>query len=175
MDSRTILDPKTVRFRDAVSRVRKYDGSAAIGMATNTEIVRLEKLADQFEERSRVSQTNEPRNAAVIALAGLWTRYHQARHEVMQWQTELRSHQEALSVLGTPLGYYKEPEPIASAAPSFKIAAEYEAFNAKFAHRVIDLEMKAAALRDYVQQWTRLTPDQQNRKLIMAMWERIGS
>jgi hypothetical protein len=173
MDSRIIMDPKTVRFREAVARVRKYDGSIAIGMATNTEIARLEKLADQFEERSKVSQTNEPRNAAMVTLDGLWRRYHQARHEVLQWQIELRSHKQVLSILGTPLGYYKEPDAIESAAPSFSSAEEYEAFNAKFAHRVADVEMKATTLKDYCQQWTRLSLDQQNRKLILALADRI--
>jgi hypothetical protein len=172
-DPRIILDAKTVRFRDAVSRVRKYDGNAAIGMATNTEIERLEKLADQFEERAQVSRANEPRNAAMVALAGLWTRYHQARHQVTQWQTELRSHQQVLSILGMPIGYLKEPEAIASQMPSFKTAEEHEAFNAKFAHKVADIEMKATTLKNYCQQWTGLTMEQQNRKLILALAERI--
>jgi hypothetical protein len=65
-DPRIVLDPKTVRFRNAVDRVRKYDGSAAIGMATNTEIARLEKLADQFEERAKVewldAATSQPQD-----------------------------------------------------------------------------------------------------------------
>jgi hypothetical protein len=108
-DPRIILDAKTVRFRNAVDRVRKYDGNAAIGMCTNAEIERLEKLADQFEERAKVSQANEPRNAAMVALSGLWTCYHQVYHQVTQWQTELRSHQQVLSILGMPLGYLKEP------------------------------------------------------------------
>lgn len=162
-------------YHQAVARVRRYDGNVAVGMATNTEIARLEKLADQFEERSRVSQTNEPRNAAVIALAGLWPRYHQVRHEVMQWQTELRSHQQALSIIGTPLGYYKEPGAIPSTMPSFDSTVEHEAYNAKFRHKVADIEALEADLKNYVQQGTRLTIDQQNRKLILALAERIGS
>jgi hypothetical protein len=172
-DPRIILDPKTVRFRSAIDRVRKYDGNAAIGMATNTEIARLEKLADQFEKAAKVTQANEPLNAAVSALAGLWRRYWQAYHQVTQWQTELRSHQQVLSILGMPIGYLKEPETIASGMPSFKTAEEHEAFNVKFGHRLADIEMKATKLRDYCQQWTRLTPDQQNRKLILALAERI--
>jgi hypothetical protein len=39
----------------------------------------------------------------------------------------------------------------------------------------MDLETKAKTLKDYCQQWTRLTLEQQNRKLIMALAERIGS
>jgi hypothetical protein len=167
------MDPKTVRFREAVARVHKYDSSAAIGMATNTEIARLEKLADQFEERAHVSRTNEPLNRAVSILQDLWRRYHQARHQVLQWQTELRTHERALSIIGTPLGYYKAPDAIESAAPSFASAAECEAFNAKFGHRVFDLETKATTLKDYCQQWTRLSLDQQNRKLILALADRI--
>lgn len=55
----------------------------------------------------------------------------------------------------------------------FKSAEECE--NTKFGHRVMDLETKAKTLKDYCQQWTRLTLEQQNRKLIMALAERIGS
>jgi hypothetical protein len=167
------MDPKTDRYHAAIARVRKYDGNIPIGMATNTEIARLEKLADQFEERAQVSRTNEPKNAALVTLSGLWARYHQARHEVLQWQTELRSHQQALSIIGTPLGYYKEPETIASMMPSFDSAEEYEAFNAKFRHKLADLEALATDLKNYCQQWTRLTMEQQNRKLILALAERM--
>jgi hypothetical protein len=172
-DPRIILDQKTVRFRDAAARVRKYDANEPVGMCTTTEIERLEKLADQFEERARVSQTNEPLNAAVVALDGLWRRYHQARHQVLQWQTELRSHEQALSIIGTPIGYYKEPETIPSMMPSFKTAGECEAFNATFAHKVADIEMLVTKLKEHCEQWTRLTMEQQNRKLILALAERV--
>jgi hypothetical protein len=33
--------------------------------------------------------------------------------------------------------------------------------------------MKATTLKDYCQHWTRLSLDQQNRKLILALWDRI--
>jgi hypothetical protein len=167
------MDPKTERYHAAISRVRKYDGKMAIGMASNTEIARLERLADEFEDRERTSRLNEPLTAGTTALSGLWSRYHQARSEILNWQAELRQHSRELNVLGTPIGYYTEPDAIPSAMPSLGSAAEYEAYNSKFSHRVIELELKVTTLKNYCQQWTRLTPDQQNRKLILAIAERI--
>jgi hypothetical protein len=57
--------------------------------------------------------------------------------------------------------------------PSFNTAEEYEALNAEFGHKVADIEMKATTLKNYCQQWTGLTMEQQNRKLILALAERI--
>jgi hypothetical protein len=167
------MDPKTTRFHEAAARVRKFDGNIAIGMASNSEIARLEKLADQFEDRERASRLNEPLTAGMTALSGLWSRYHQLRSDVLNWQAELRRYPREMSVLGTPVGYYTEPEAIPSTMPSFRSAAEYETYNAKFSHRVAELELKVTKLKDYCQQWTRLTPDQQNRKLILAIADRI--
>jgi hypothetical protein len=96
-----------------------------------------------------------------------------ARNEVLQWQSELRTHQDALSIIGTPIGYYKLPDAIERAMPSFKTTGEYEAFNAKFAHGVADVELMVTKLKDRCQQWTRLTMEQQNRKLILALTERM--
>jgi hypothetical protein len=71
------------------------------------------------------------------------------------------------------VGYFQEPEPIESAAPSFNSVEKCEAFNTTFGHKVMDIETKAKTLKDYTQQWTRLTLEQQNRKLIMAIADRI--
>jgi hypothetical protein len=161
------------RYHTAVSRVRKYDGNAAIGMASNVEIARLERMADQFEEREKISLAKTPDHSAVVALNDLWGRYHRARSEVLKWQEELQRHRPQLAILGAPVGYFQEPEAIASAAPSFKSTEECETFNTTFGHKVFDLETKVRTLKDYCQQWTRLTLEQQNRKLIMAIADRI--
>jgi len=173
MDPRIIMDPQSARFHAAIARVSKYDGKAHFGMCSNTEIARLEKLADQLEKRAEVSRVNEPMNRAVAILAGLQTRYHQARSEVLKWQAELHSHRQVLSILGTPLGYFQEPEAIKSMEPAVRTTEEYEAFSTKLGHTVADLEMKATTLRDCCHEWTRLTLEQQNRKLILALAERL--
>ena len=101
------------------------------------------------------------------------SRYHNARNEVLKWQAEIMRHRPQLAIIGAPVGYFQEPEAIASVAPSFFNVEECDAFNTKFGHKVADIETKATTIKDYCQQWTRLTLEQQNRKLIMAIADRI--
>jgi hypothetical protein len=163
----------TPRYQAAAARVQKYDGNAPIGMCSTTEILRLEKLADQLEERQRKIQNSKPAHTSAIVLAGLWQRYWVAYSAVLEWQAELQKHRRELSIIGTPLGYFQAPEAIASAMPSLGSAAEYETYIGKFSHRVTDIEMLVTKLRDHCQQWTRLTPEQQTRALVMALAERL--
>ncbi len=142
-------------------------------MCSNHEIERLEKLAAQLEKGAEVSRSNESLSRANNILNDLWRRYHNARTEVLKWQEEMQRHRPELAIFGTPVGYFQEPEAIASAAPSFSTVDECDAFNTKFGHKVADIETKATTLKDYCQQWTRLTLEQQNRKLIMAIADRI--
>jgi hypothetical protein len=83
---------RVASIHDAVARVRKYDDRTNIGMCSSHEIERLEKLALQLEKGAHVSQANEPLTRAITILAGLWSRYHNARSEVLSWQAELQRH-----------------------------------------------------------------------------------
>jgi hypothetical protein len=142
-------------------------------MCSNVEIDRLEKLAFQLEEGAKISQSNGSLTRAGNILQGLWRRYHNARGEVLKWQNELQLHRPQLAIIGAPVGYFQEPEAIPSIAPSFQDVEECNAFNTDFGHKVADIETKATTLKDYCQQWTRLSLEQQNRKLIMAIADRI--
>jgi hypothetical protein len=168
-----VYDIKSQRYLEAVARVRRHDDKTYIGMCSNAETERLEKLASELEKLARVSTSNEPITRALNILSDLWRRYHQASSEVLKWQAEILPHRPQLAIIGAPIGFFQEPEAIASAMPSFSDAAECEKFNTGFGHKVMDLETKARMLKEYTQQWTRLTLEQQNRKLIMAIYERI--
>lgn len=173
VNANVVIGPKEQRFHEAIARVRKHDDKTPIGMCSSHEIERLEKLASQLEKGAEVSRSNESLARADNILQDHWRRYHQARSEVLKWQAELQPHRPQLAVIGAPVGYFQEPEAIASAAPSFKTVEECERFSTDFGHKVMDLETRAANIRDYCQQWTRLTLEQQNRKLIMAIADRI--
>jgi hypothetical protein len=168
-----VYDLKSQRFHAAVARVRKYDDKALIAMCSNAEIDRLERLASQLEKGADVSRSNESRALAGNILQGLWSRYHNARNEVLNWQAELQRHRAPLAIIGAPVGYFQEPAAIPSTAPSFSSVEEFEAFNIEFGHKVMDIETKLTTIRNYCQQWTRLSLEQQNRKLIMAIADRI--
>lgn len=173
MTANPVRDLKSQRYHDAIARVRRHDDKTPIGMCSSHEIERLEKLAFQLEKGAEVSRSNELLTRAGNILQGLWMRYHNARMEVLKWQAELQRHRPELAIIGAPVGYFQEPEAIPGTAPSFKSAEECEAFNTDFGHKVADIETKAKTLKDYCQQWTRLTMEQQNRKLIMAIADRI--
>jgi hypothetical protein len=173
MTATAVRDLKSQRYHDAIARVRRYDDKTPVGMCSSHEIDRLEKLAFQLEEGAKVSYSNEDLTRAMQQLHGLWMRYHNARNEVVKWQQELQLHRPQLAIIGAPVGYFQEPEAIAGEQPSFKTVEEYEQFSTGFGHKVMDLETKAGKIRDYCQQWTRLSLDQQNRKLIMAIADRI--
>jgi hypothetical protein len=173
MTANPVRDLKSQRYHDAIARVSKHDDKTPVGMCSSHEIERLEKLAAQLEKGAEVSQSNESLTRAHIVLNGFWRRYHDARNEVLKWQDELQRHRPQLEIIGTPLAYFQEPEAIASTQPSFKNVDECDRFSTSLGHKVADIETKATTLKDHCQNWTRLTMDQQNRKLIMAMWERM--
>jgi len=172
-NANVVIGPKEQRYHEAVARVRRHDDKTPIGMCSSHEIERLEKLAAQLEKGAEVSRSNESLARAQNILQSLWQRYHNARTEILKWQDELQRHRPQLAIIGAPVGYFQEPETIASAAQSFSNVEECDAFNTKFGHKVMDLETKVTTLKDYCQQWTRLTLEQQNRKLIMAIADRI--
>jgi hypothetical protein len=56
--------------------------------------------------------------------------------------------------------------------PSFPVS-DYDAYNEEFAKTVTKLEMLATKFKSYIQSWTRRTLEQRNRKLAMAIADRI--
>jgi hypothetical protein len=57
--------------------------------------------------------------------------------------------------------------------PSFDTAMARETFTSTFAHEVADIELLARDIETHVRLWVQLTPEAQNRKLIMALAERL--
>jgi hypothetical protein len=94
---------------------------------------------------------------------------------IVEWQDELRRHKRELAILEMPADYLDAPVAVPSMMPSFFTLDEYEEFNAEFAQTVMNLEMTATKLKNYCQGWTRLTLEQQNRELIMALAERMAN
>jgi hypothetical protein len=166
-------DPQGERYHQLIARVRKFDPKIFIGVCSKTEIARLEKLAADFEEQAEAGNSNQPSHQSSVVLDGLRSRYHQARNEVLRWQVDLKADKQALEIIGIPADLYVEPDPIPNEMPWFKSPEERETFNATFSHQVADIELKAQKLREYAQQWARLTLEQQNRRLILALAERF--
>lgn len=168
-----MMDLRTQRFHDAVARVQKYDKEFFIGVCSTQNIERLERHADELEARANVVYVNEPLTQATQVLADLHQRGLKARASVLEWQAEIRKHARELSIVGMPAGHLDEPPLVPGTMPMISTAPECEAYNAEFAQTVTKLEMKATQLKNYLQGWTRLTNEQQNRELIMALAKRI--
>jgi hypothetical protein len=88
---------------------------------------------------------------------------------------ELKRHKEELSILEMPADYLMAPGYVETAPPPMATSEEREEFNRAFSHTVTDLERVATKLKNRCQSWTRLTPEQQNRELIMAIARRLAN
>jgi hypothetical protein len=85
----------------------------------------------------------------------------------------MKPHLRELNIIGVPAHFLDETASIGGEIPSFKSADECESFSSTFGHQVADLELLARNIGSYVQNWVKLSLEQQNRRLILALAERL--
>jgi hypothetical protein len=148
-------------YRRLFDLVRRMDPKAILGACSPNEIERMKGRFVQLETEA-TERARGPFDREKAELSGLSRRFDEARSKVAWLQAELKARvSPELTILVTP----EDLEAPAS-------IAEYEASIAVLTPRVASLEAMGQRLNSYLVEWPRLSPEQQNRKLILALAER---
>jgi hypothetical protein len=165
--------PPPERYQQLVKRARELESKVIVGACSKAEIERMEREIDRLEKQAKEKEQNQPSTRAYAALSDLWQRYWKAYNEVLQVQDNMKSCKRELEVIGTPEIFFQAPKAIPGQMPSFDTAKTRETFTYTLAHDVADIEMLARDIETHVRLWVQLSPEAQNRKLIMALAERL--
>jgi hypothetical protein len=165
--------PPPERYQQLVKRARELDPKVIVGVCSKAEIERMEREIDRLEKQAKEKEQNQPSTRAYAAFSDLWQRYWKAYNEVLQVQESMRPCRRELEIIGTPERYFQAPKAIPGQMPSFDTAKTRETFTSTFAHEVADIELLARDIETHVRLWVQLTPEAQNRKLILALAERL--
>jgi len=153
-------------YNRMVLYARTFDPRFVGGAASVPEMDRVKRAIEIFERQAAEKKAGDPRG---IELAGLYRRADDARSKVVSLQAELKSRvSRELTILVTPADL-EAPAPITQAASGDSIE-ENIAVMTRLAN---GHGATAQRLDSILNEWPRLTPEQQNRKLILALAERL--
>jgi uncharacterized coiled-coil protein SlyX len=148
-------------YNRMVAYARTLDPRFVGGAASVPEMDRVKKAIETLERQA--AEKARPFDREGAELSGLSRRFDEARSKVAWLQAELKARvSPELTILVTPEDW-EAPAPI----------SEYEASIAVLTPRVASLEAMGQRLNSYLVEWPRLSVEQQNRKLILALAERM--
>ena len=153
-------------YNRMVAYARTLDPRFVGGAASVPEMDRVKKAIETFERQAAEKKAGDPRG---IELAVLHRRAEEGRGKIISLQGELKaSGSREIAILVTPADL-KEPAPITQSASGNSIE-ENIAVMTRLAN---GHGATAQRLDSILNEWPRLTPEQQNRKLILALAERL--
>ena len=156
-------------YNRMVDYARTLDPRFVGGAASVREIARVEQAIAVMEKQAEEKRRGDPRG---IELANLCRRADEARGKVGSLQAELKlkaSVSREIAILVTPADL-KEPAPITQSASGNSIEENIAVMtNLATCH-----EATARRLDGILNEWPRLSPEQQNRRLILALAERLN-
>ena len=149
-------------YNRMVAYARTLDPRFVGGAASVREIARVEQAIAALEKQA-AEKARGPFDRERAELSGLCRRFDEARTKVVSLQAQLK-------VRGGPeLAILVSPEDLEAPAS----IAEYEASIAVLTPQVASLEAMGQRLSSYIVEWPRLSVEQQNRKLILALADRL--
>lgn len=162
-------------YESMVTRVRRhYGGSVEIGGYNSHDILNLKKLDAQREKDEAKARDERP-----IVEAG--TRLHQTHQRAMKaWRIlkegtdELAKDRRVHLVNGIDAELFEPGEMPRWAEQRPSTVAEYDELNAAASVLATEMETRASKLASYLSGWKQMSPDQQNRSLILSIADRLG-
>lgn len=153
-------------YNRMVAYARTLEPRFVGGAASVPEMDRVKKAIETFEWQAAEKKAGDPRRSELFALH---RRADEARGKVVSLQAELKlkaSGSREIAILMTPADL-KEPAPITQSGDSIEedIAVMTSLANGHGA--------TAQRLDSILKEWPRLSPEQQNRRLILALAERL--
>jgi hypothetical protein len=156
------------QYHTLVNRVRKHNPAAQIGQFSSHEITRLERLARQLEDAAAMKVAGDVEKFSDGSLNLLWQRGQAAEQRILRAQRDVLTDRKIFDLLGVPETYLDPPRTMRR-LPVQRTAEDID----HFAKQVTELEVRASRLDDIVQSFERLTPEQQTRRLLMCVAERL--
>ena len=173
-------------YQSLAKRATALDPRAIIGACSTAEIARMEKLVakleKQAEEKAEEKQRNDPRNRARGTLHQLWNRGHEARCAVLKMQAERLAQRTSpdytilhpeLQALNPPPEFFETPQDIGGRAPDFRTLEEADTLATALGVTVTTLEALASKMSLFLNEWEGLSFEQQTRRLVMTLFERL--
>jgi hypothetical protein len=174
-------------YNRLVEHARKLDPRFVGGVASVPELARVEQaiatLSKQAEEKARRERDNDPLVRANAGLNELWRRAHRAQQEIAEAQAKLgsslygsftlRHELTDLKMLNPPPEWFEAPPDIGGAPPNAKTLEEADLLEADLSVVIERNERTRAGLTDLLS-WADASLEQQNRRLIRALWKKAG-
>jgi hypothetical protein len=174
-------------YNRLVEHARKLDPRFVGGVASVPEMDRVKKaivtLEKQAEEKARRQRDNDPIVRANAGLHELWQRAHRAQQKIAEAQAKLgsRSHGSFtlrheltdLKMLNPQSQWFEAPPDIAGSPPHARTLEEADLLAADLSVVIERNERTVAGLADLLS-WAEASMEQQNRRLIRTLWERVG-
>ncbi|WP_368507898.1 hypothetical protein [Bradyrhizobium lupini] len=162
-------------YEAMVARVRKhYGNSVEVGGYNSHDILNLKRLDADREQHEAKAREERP----FVEAGG---RMHQSRQRALKaWRTITDASEKLATNRRVHLINGLSAEMLEPAAmprwpdqgPS--TVARYDELDAEAALIATELETRASKLSRYVSEWEQMTPDQQNRSLILAIADRLA-
>jgi len=153
-------------YNRMVAYARTLDPRFVGGAASVPEMDRVKKAIETFERQAAEKKAGDPRGSELTVLH---RRAEEGRGRIISLQAELKlkaTVSREIAILVTPADF-KEPAPITQSGDSIeeKIAVMT---NLASGHGAT-----VRKLESILNEWPRLPPEQQNRRLILALAERL--
>ena len=131
------------------------------------ELAAFNQRCTDFYERGKAQYGQESWDAALNQIKR--RRGQDAEKRILRAQREILSDPKIfIDVLSVPQTFLEPPKTMRR-LPVHRTEEDID----HFAKQVTELEILASRLDDIVQSWERLTPEQQNRRLVLALAERV--
>jgi hypothetical protein len=154
-------------YNRMVAYARTFDPRFVGGAASVPEMDRVKKAIETFERQAAEKKAGDPRDSELTVLH---RRADEGRGRIISLQGELKLKARVsreIAILVTPADL-KEPAPITRSGNSI------EENIAVMTNLATGHEAMARRLDSILNEWPRLSPEQQNRKLILALAERLN-
>jgi len=167
-------NPQKNEYYAMVDRVRKHFGGAVeIGGYNSHDLNKLRKLDQQREADEARARTERPVTEALTRLHHTRQRVHRGRQKIGEAQEALFKDQRVHEINGAPADFFEKIE-VPTWGEHGSTVEEIDALNEETAMLATKWEARAGKIVGYANSWARMTADERNRSLILALAERLG-
>ena len=137
---------------------------------------RFAELERKAAEKKAKEAANDPVGIARGKLHVLWKRAYEAHQKIVPLLEKAKTYRREFQIIGVPEKLFAAPSPneVPQSEPYGWTLEDFAACTAGATPKIIALEEQLGKLGQHVSDWERLSPEMQNRKLILAMRSYLG-
>jgi len=167
-------NPQKNEYDALVARVRKhFGGSVEIGGYNSHDLNKLRKLDQQREADEVRERATRPVTEALTRLHHTRQRVHRAWEKISEAQKVLLKDRRLHEINGAPAHFFEKVEVPTWEAHSSTVE-EIDTLNEETAMLATKWEARAGKIVGYANEWARMTAEERNRSLILALADRVG-